>query len=51
MNWTEIWMKLFGSTSLFGIDMGFWVSLGVVFIIVILINVVFWCMKPDDRHS
>ena len=39
-------MNLFGTTQLFGLNMGFWVSMAVVAIIVILMNVVFWSMKP-----
>lgn len=46
MNWTEIWMNVFGTTELLGLNMGFWVSMGVVAIIVIIENVVFWTMKP-----
>lgn len=46
MNWTNIWLKLFGKTSLFGLDMGFWVAMAVVLFIVVLMNVVFWGMKP-----
>lgn len=46
MNWTTIWMNLFGTTSFLGIDRGFWVGMAVVLLIVILMNVVFWSMKP-----
>ena len=46
MNWTNIWMSLFGTTSLFGLDMGFWVAMAVVVVIVIAMNVIFWSMKP-----
>lgn len=46
MNWLEIWMYLFGTTNLFGLNMGFWVSMAVVLLIVIIMNVVFWVMKP-----
>ena len=46
MTWTDIWMKLFGTAEFFGLNMGFWVSIIVVAIIVILMNVVFWGMKP-----
>ncbi len=46
MNWTAIWLKLFGTTSFLGIDMGFWAAMAVVFLIVILMNAVFWGMKP-----
>lgn len=46
MNWTKIWIDLFGTTTLWGLDMGFWVSISVVILIVILMNVIFWCIKP-----
>lgn len=39
-------MNSFGTTSLWGLDMGFWVSMGVVALIVILMNAVFWSLKP-----
>lgn len=45
MNWTKIWMNLFGTASLWGLDMGFWVSMSVVLLIVILMNVIFWNRK------
>lgn len=46
MNWVDLWMKLFGTIELFGLNMGFWISMAVVALIVILMNVVFWGMKP-----
>lgn len=46
MNWTSVWMNLFGTTSVLGINVGFWVAMAVVLLIVILMNVVFWSMKP-----
>ena len=50
MNWKEIWMTLFGTTEWLGLNMGFWVSMGVVVLIVIIMNVVFWAMmKPKKR--
>ncbi len=50
MNWAKIWMDLFGTTTLWGLDMGFWVSMGVVALIVILMNVIFWCLKPKKQN-
>ena len=38
MNWTMIWMKLFGTTAWLGIDMGFWAALAGVALIVLLMN-------------
>ena len=49
MNWMNIWKTIFGRTELFGINMGFWVSMGVVILIVILMNIVFWSMKPKRK--
>lgn len=51
MNWTTIWMNLFGAASFLGIDMGFWVGMAVVLLIVVLINVVFWSMKPKKPNQ
>lgn len=46
MNWTTIWMDLFGTDSFLGINMGFWAAMAVVLLIVILMNAVFWSLKP-----
>ena len=51
MNWNKIWMSLFGTFEWLGLNIGFWVSMAVVVIIVILINVVFWSMKPKKYAS
>lgn len=51
MNWTKIWLDLFGTTTLWGLDMGFWVAMAVVLLIVVLMNVVFWGMKPQQPES
>ncbi|MCD7742217.1 MAG: hypothetical protein LUI06_08440 [Ruminococcus sp.] len=49
MNWINIWMKLFGTTEFLGLNMGFWVSMIAVAMIVILMNAVFWGMKPKKK--
>lgn len=46
MNWTNIWLSLFGTTKWLGIDMGFWMSMLASALIVVGMNVVFWGMKP-----
>lgn len=51
MNWAMIWMHLFGTVSIWGIDMGFWVGMAVVLLIVILMNVVFWSLKPKKPEN
>ncbi|MCQ2511445.1 hypothetical protein [Faecalicatena contorta] len=45
MNWVNLWMKLFGTTEVLGLNMGFWISMAVVTLSVILMNVIFWSMK------
>ena len=51
MNWSLIWMTLFGSTDLLGLDMGFWVSMGISALVAILMNLVFWGMKPKEKEN
>lgn len=51
MKWTEIWMNLFGTVSLFKVNMGFWVGLAAVLLIVVLMNAVFWNMKPKKESE
>ena len=53
MNWANIWLKLFGTTQWLGIDMGFWVSMSLCGLIVVVMNVVFWGIKPkrDDDNT
>ena len=46
MNCNKIWMPLLGTCEWLGLNIGIWVSMAVVVIIVILMNVVFWSMKP-----
>lgn len=51
MIWSELWIELFGSGSFCGIDMGFWAGMSMVLLIVILMNVVFWGMKPKEKSG
>lgn len=51
MNWKEIWMTLFGAYEWLGLSLGFWVSMAVVLLIVIIMNVVFWGIKPKSKHK
>ena len=51
MNWTQIWIDLFGTTEWLGLNMGFWVANAAVLVIVIIMNVVFWSMKPPPRNE
>ena len=46
MNWTSLWLHLFGTTQLLGIDMGFWAAMALILVIAVLMNLVFWGIKP-----
>jgi ribose/xylose/arabinose/galactoside ABC-type transport system permease subunit len=51
INWANIWLKLFGTTQWMGIDIGFWVSILLCALIVVVMNVVFWGMKPKRNDD
>lgn len=51
MNWKAIWMMIFGHTDWLGLDMGFWASMAVVAVIVLIMNLVFWGMKPQKKSD
>ena len=51
MNWKDIWMTLFGTVDLLGLNEGFWVSMAVVALIVVVMNVFFWGMKPQKKTT
>ena len=51
MNWKDIWMTLFGTADLFGLNMGFWVSMAVVALIVIVMNVVFLGHEAPEKSE
>ena len=44
-------MTLFGTADLFGLNMGFWVPMAVVALIVVVMNVIFWGMKPRKKAT
>ena len=46
MNWQELLMTLFGTIEWLGLNIGFWMAIAVVALIVIIMNVVFWKMRP-----
>ena len=49
MNFTNIWMSIFGTTTWLGLDMGFWVSMGISLLVAVAMNIVFWSMKPYKK--
>ena len=42
-------MALFETVGLFGLNMGFWVSMAAVTLTMVVMNVVFWGMKPGRK--
>lgn len=51
MYWNNDWMILLGRNQWLGLDMGFWLALAAVTLIVIIMNVVFWSMKPLHENT
>ena len=51
MNWTNIWTDLFGAASWFGLDIGFWTAMSACVMVVIVMNIVFWSMKPRKNSK
>ena len=53
MNWKEIWMTLFGTTEWLGLNIGFWVSMAAVALIVIVMKVIFWSIgsRTDTKET
>lgn len=43
---TNIGMELLATTEICGLNIGFWVSMTGVALIVIVMNIVFWSIKP-----
>ena len=54
MNWKDIWMTLFGTVDLLGLNEGFWVSMAVVALIVVVMNAVlggYEAPEESDQRS
>ena len=49
MNWTNLWIRLFGTTTWLGLDIGFWVSMGISLLVALLMVIVFWAQKPYQK--
>ena len=43
----EIWLTLFGSGEILGLARDFWLFMAAVLLIVVVMNIVFWGMKPQ----
>ena len=51
INWSALWLKLFGTTTWMQIDIGFWVSMGISALVALTMVVVFYSMKPCQQQS
>lgn len=51
MNWTKLWMKLFGTTTWLNVDIGFWVSMGASLLVAVVMVIIFWSMKPYQKDK
>ncbi len=48
MNLDALFISLFGYDKLWNIDMSFWASMALIGLVVVIMNVVYWNMKPDE---
>ena len=48
MNWKELWLSLWGTTEFLGVDMGFWMAMAMIVLIVILMNLMAWSLRPKS---
>lgn len=48
MNWKELWLSLWGTTEFLGVDMGFWMAMAMIVLIVIVTNLVAWSLRPKS---
>lgn len=46
MRWTSLYMKIFGTTKFFGIDIGFWIVVVICLFIMVGMNLLLWKKKP-----
>lgn len=50
MKLLDLYMLLFHTTTLYGINIGFYIAMFVVLFIVIMMNIVCWHMKPKGEN-
>lgn len=49
MNLSHIFTDLFGDQQWLGLPAGFWAGLGICIAVVVMMNLIFWGMKPKKR--
>ena len=50
-NLTNLWLRLFETSDFLGVNIGFWISMMICLIVVIVMNIVFWSMKPIAKSN
>ena len=51
VTWTTLWITLFGTDCFAGLNIGFWVVIAAVLLLVLLMNLIFWGMKPKHLRK
>lgn len=46
MKWLALFSQFIGRTKIFGIDLGFWVGMAAVLLLVCIMNLIVWSRKP-----
>lgn len=46
MNWNALWIAWFGRNEWCGINLGFWAGMLAVLLIVAVMNIIVWSVKP-----
>ncbi|WP_448851162.1 hypothetical protein [Corynebacterium sp. 335C] len=46
VDWNDLWLDVFGTDRLFGVDMGFWAGMAAVALIVAVMQAVVWTLPP-----
>lgn len=47
----NIYIALFGTTELWGLNIGFWILMIIVAVLVFIMNIVFWSFKPKESRE
>ncbi len=50
MKLLDLYMLLFHTTTLYGINIGFYIAMFVVLLIVIIMNIVCWLIKSKSKN-
>ena len=51
INWTKIWIFLFGTTEFAGLDIGFWAALAACLLVICFMNLILWEKALSGRKE